>query len=236
MAPTATERTRTPAPTAASPTPTPAAIVLAEGLDDLTVTLDTQRAFRTAGHVRLRRLWSAAFTSALATDAATAATRARPPEHGPRTPVTTERMDLRRIPVATGPLLEALHPALTTLARTLSGRLLVPSFAVYGFLEGDDECILHYDTDQSDLTLLIMALGRVAPLRVHPELRGASEADLGRLECDPGWDRRSGIAVPYSASGLTAIRGRELPHHRPRGDVDGLAAVAALHYRSVFPT
>jgi len=235
MAPTATERTPE-HPAAVATGPDPEGIVRAEGLDERTVDLETRRAFLEVGHVQLGRLWSASFTEAMAADAEAASIDAHPPEHGPRTPVTAERMNLRRIPVATGPLLSATHQSLTRLARTLSGRLLVPSFAVYGFFEGDDECILHYDTDQSDITLLIMALGRVAPLRVHPELRGASEDDLGRLECDPGWDRRSGVTVPYSGSGLTAILGRELPHHRPRGGVDGLAAVAALHYRSVFPT
>jgi hypothetical protein len=163
-----------------------------------------------------------------------AASTAAVPDAGPRTPVTTERIGLRRIPVADGPLLLALHRSLTKLARTLSGRLLTPSFATYGFFEGDDECILHYDTDQSDVTLLIMALGQVAPLRIHPELRGADETDLGLLECDPDWDRTSGVAVPYPRAGLAAIRGRELPHHRPKGDIRGLAAVAALHYRAVY--
>ena len=209
-------------------------LVRLEGLADQAVPLATQRTFREQGHVRLEPLWSDAFADALAEDARHAFAAAAPPEAGPRTPVTTARTGLRRVPVAEGPLLLGLHGALTKLALTLSGRLLTPSFATYGYFERDDECILHYDTRYSDLTLLVMALGQVAPLRVHPELRGACEDDLGYLECDPSWDRQSGVAVPYPRLGLTAIRGRELPHHRPKGEVDGLAAVAALHYCTVY--
>jgi len=209
-------------------------LVRFEGLADQAVPLTTQRMFRDEGHLRLEPLWSEAFADALAAEARDRFAAAAPPDAGPRTPVTEVRTGLRRVPVAEGPLLLALHGALTKLALTLSGRLLTPSFATYGYFERNDECILHYDTKYSDLTLLIMALGQVAPLRVHPELRGASEDDLGRLECAADWDRGSGVAVPYPRLGLTAIRGRELPHHRPRGPVDGLAAVAALHYCTVY--
>ena len=209
-------------------------LVRSEALADQAVPLTTQRQFRAQGHLRIEPLWSDGFAEAMADEARTAFAGAAPPEVGPRTPVTAERTGLRRVPVAGGPVLLALHGALTKLARTLSGQMLTPSFATYGYFERDDECILHYDGEFSDLTLLIMALGQVAPLRVHPELHGVTEDDLGRLECDPEWDRGSGVAVAYPRLGLTAIRGRELPHHRPKGEVDGLAAVAALHYRSAF--
>jgi hypothetical protein len=205
-----------------------------EGLDDRVVSLRIQREFAAQGHLRIEPLWGDDFADALAADARTAFASAAPPDSGPRTPVTGDRSGLRRVPVAEGPVLRAMHGSLTKLALTLAGRLLTPSFATYGYFERDDGCILHYDGEYSDLTLLIMALGQVAPLRVHPELRDASEADLGRLEDDPEWDRTSGVAVAYPRLGLTAIRGRELPHHRPKGEVDGLAAVAALHYCSVY--
>jgi hypothetical protein len=191
--------------------------------------------FLDRGYARLDGLWTEALAAGLAADALAAATDRRPPATGPRTPVTDARTALRQVPVASGPLLDAVHHALVPLARTLSGRLVVPSFAVYGYFEDDDECILHYDTDASDVTLLVMALGEVAPLRVHPELRGRTVDELGALECDPTWDRLSGVPVPYTHAGLTAIRGRELPHHRPKGRVEGLSAVAALHYRSLYP-
>jgi hypothetical protein len=203
-------------------------------LADLRVDLVDQRAFLDTGYLRLDALWSTELADALASDALAQASQARPPDTGPRTPLSSARTSLRPTPVATGPVLAAVHQALLPMARTLSGRLVVPSFAVYGYFEGNDECILHYDTDASDVTLLIMALGQVAPLRMHPELRGLTVEQLGGLECDPTWDRQSGVSVAYSASGLTAIRGRELPHHRPKSTVTGLSAVAALHYRSLY--
>jgi len=209
-------------------------LVEREGLASRRVRLDVGRRFRDAGYARLDSVWGVELAAALAVDALDAADEARPPESGPRTPVTTERANLSRVPVATTPLLDALHQALAPMARTLTGRLVVPSFAVYGYFAGDDECILHYDTDASDITLLVMALGQVAPLHIHPELRGLSVDELGRLECDPSWDRQSGVPIEYSRSGLTAICGRVLPHHRPKGTLDGLSAVAALHYQAVF--
>jgi hypothetical protein len=44
-----------------------------------------------------------------------------------------------------------------------------------------------------DVSLLVMALGRVGALHLHPELRGATVDDLGGIESDPTWDRDSGV-------------------------------------------
>jgi hypothetical protein len=174
-------------------------------------------------------------SSAVSEEAAGAWASATLPVTGPRVPVSMERATGRKVPVATGRLLRHLHHSLTPLMRALSARCVVPSVAAYGYYEGDDTVVLHVDGETtSDLVVLFAALGEVGPLHLHPSLVGSTTEELGRLESDPAWDRAGGTTVTYPADGATAIRGNVVPHHRPGRRFDGLSAVAALHYRSLF--
>ncbi|GAA3070574.1 hypothetical protein GCM10020000_63880 [Streptomyces olivoverticillatus] len=146
----------------------------------------------------------------------------------------TRRLPRRATPAASGPLLAQVHLALTGTARALTGRLLVPTFAAYGYYEGDDEVFLHIDTEQCDLTLLTTAFGAVGPLHLHPGLVGATMERLGQLESDPEWDRTAGTRISYPPTGVTALDGHVLPHHRPGRPAPGVQAVAALCYRALF--
>ncbi|WP_414169667.1 hypothetical protein ACMATS_29950 [Streptoverticillium reticulum] len=200
-----------------------------------TVARADQRALAADGFVRLPGLWDRDLTGGLAAEARACRPYARIPENGPRTPVTARRRTGRPgTPAANGPLLARLHLALTGTARALSGRLLVPTFAAYGYYEGDDAVYLHTDTAQCDLTLLTTACGEVGPLHVHPDLAGRTAAELGSLESDPSWDRAGGVAVSYPATGVAALNGHRVPHHRPGGPAPGLNAVAALCYRAFY--
>ena len=190
--------------------------------------------FRTVGYMQLPNLWSASTSESLAREAAELRAHAVLPEEGPRTPLAPNRRPSRQTPAATGPVLSRLHHRLLGTARALSGRLLVPTFCAYGYYEMDDEVLLHVDLPDSEMALVTTALGDVGPLHVHPELRGSTIDDLGALESDPGWDRSSGVRLPYPRFGVTALLGTEMPHHRPGNPLEGLNAVAAMFYRSVF--
>ncbi|MFI9240223.1 hypothetical protein [Streptomyces cinnamoneus] len=203
-------------------------------LSRTTVTRAEQRSFAAHGHVRLPGLWDRALADGIAAEGRERHAVAEVPRRGPRTPVTARRLPRRGTPAASGPLLARVHLSLTGLARALTGRLLVPTFAAYGYYEGDDEVFLHIDTEQCDLTLLTTAFGDVGPLHVHPGLIGATMEQLGALESDPRWDRTGGTRVTYPHTGVTALDGHVLPHHRPGRPVTGPNAVAALCYRPLF--
>ena len=123
---------------------------------------------------------------------------------------------------------------LASVARALSGQFLEPSYSAYYIYEDNDEVRLHLDTDQCDLTLIAEAMGNLGPLRVHPELAGMTIAELFELEGDPTWDRESGIPVHHPRTGVTAFRGRRLPHHRPGREINGVGGIAALHFRDRY--
>ncbi|MEX2985163.1 hypothetical protein [Streptomyces sp. C36] len=199
-----------------------------------TVTRAQQRAFADWGYVPLAGLWDRALAEAVAAEGRRRHAVAEVPRDGPRTPVPARRAPRRPTPTTSGPLLARVHLALVGAARALTGRLLVPTFAAYGYYEGDDEVFLHVDTEQCDLTLLTVAFGEVGPLHVHPGLIGSTMERLGELEGDPGWDRTGGIRVTYPDTGVTALDGHVLPHHRPGRPRPGLHAVAALCYRSLY--
>ncbi|MFF4226815.1 hypothetical protein ACX9I7_27685 [Streptomyces sp. L500] len=198
------------------------------------VTPAARRSYADHGFVRLPGLWDRALADGIAREGRERWPHAEIPRHGPRTPVTARRITRRGTPAAGGPLLARTHLALTGTARALTGRLLVPTFAAYGYYEDDDEVFLHIDTEQCDLTLLTTAFGDVGPLHVHPGLIGSTMERLGELESDPRWDRAGGIRVGYPDTGVTALNGHVLPHHRPGRPRPGLHAVAALCYRSLF--
>jgi len=195
---------------------------------------DERRALAGGGYAQLEDLWDSAVADDLRREARVGWSSAAPPPDGPRTPVSEGRARGRPTPVATGPLLSRLHADLVRVARAVSGQLLAPTFAVYGYFPFDDEVVLHRDTDATDVVLLTTVLGRVGPLRLHPELEDATNDELGRLESDPAWDGASGVPVTYPRLGVCAFRGRRIPHHRRGRPVAELSAVAALHYRAVF--
>lgn len=193
-----------------------------------------QRFFFQTGYVHFEDLWTVEFAAALADEARDRWPFAELPKQGPRTPLVGTRMAHGVTPSATGPLLTGLHFSLVGLVRSLTGRLLVPTFSAYGYYNSNDRTLLHLDKEQCDVTLLTTALGDVGPLHLHPELRGKTMEELGALESDPAWDHTSGITVVYPARGLTALSGNVLPHNRPGMPIRQLAAVAALCYRSLF--
>ncbi len=199
-----------------------------------TVTTAERRAFAAHGHAALPGLWDRALAEGLAAEGRARRAHAEVPRRGPRTPVTARRTAPRATPAATGPLLARVHLSLTGLARALTGRLLVPTFAAYGYYEDDDEVLLHVDTEHCDLTLLTTAFGEVGPLHVHPGLIGSTTERIGELAGDPSWDRAGGVRVTYPALGVTALSGHVLPHHRPGRATPVPSAVAALCYRSLF--
>jgi hypothetical protein len=189
---------------------------------------------RTQGYVALDDLWPAAVGQTLATEADDLWNNARPPAIGPGRRVAPTRPVQLPTLLSGGEALSALHHDLVGVARSLTGQLLEPSFAFYYFYERNDEVRLHYDTDQCDLTMITEVLGDLGPLHMHPELQDLTTDDLFSLEDDPTWDRESGLPIHHPRSGLTAFRGRRLPHHRPGRPLDGLGAVAALHYRARY--
>ncbi len=195
---------------------------------------DEQRVFLSQGYVGLEGLWSIAFASALSREAGELMRTARPPGGRPRPPVVSSRSPSSQTTVADAPLLACLHFALVGSARALTGRMLVPAYAVFNYYAADDGVWLHVDTEGCELTLLTTVLGNVGPLHLHPELLGVSSERLEALEDTPGWDPNSGSLVEYPHLGALAHRGDTVPHHRPGRTVAEPSAVAALHYRSLF--
>ena len=189
---------------------------------------------RTRGHVALDGLWSEDVAAALAGEAGAVWRTARPPTIGPNRRVNPSRPGDRPTLLGKGPELERLHLDLLGLCRRLTGQMLEPSFAFYYFYSGDDEVRLHLDTPECDLTVISEVLGPLGPLHLHPELAGMSIDQLTALEADPSWDRESRVPIAHPRLGVTAFRGRRLPHHRPGRSLAGLGAVAALHYRSRY--
>jgi hypothetical protein len=193
-----------------------------------------QRFFRSNAFVHIDGLWTSRLSTALAEEASAQHAVAKVPPVGPRTMVEESRSARRPTTAATGELLSRLHLSLIGVVRALSGRLLVPTFSAYGYYEQNDETLLHLDSDQCDLTLLTTAIGRVGSLRLHPELRGLTMEELGKLERDPAWDRMGGRPIDYPTFGVTALAGNIMPHHRPGQNLSHQSAVAALCYRALW--
>jgi hypothetical protein len=189
---------------------------------------------RTRGHVALDGLWSEDVAAALASEAGAVWRTARPPTIGPNRRVAPSRTGERPTLIGKGPMLERLHLDLVGPCRRLTGQVLDPSFAAYYFYSGDDEVRLHLDTPQCDLTMISEVLGPLGPLHLHPELMGMTIDELVSLEADPAWERESGVPIAHPRLGVTAFRGRRLPHHRPGRSLAGLGAVAAHHYCSRY--
>lgn len=202
----------------------------------IVIGLDAQHEYLTRGFVRIDDLWSNDLSHAIAAEARAGYDVAELPEArpGPNTAESGNRSPARQTTLSMSPLLAALHEALTRVARVVSAKMVVPTVGTYGYYEKDDGCYLHLDTHAADVTFLIMALGHLGPLHMHPELEGSSVQLLHELENDPTWDRESGVPISYPRTGVAAIRGRVLPHHRPKSPINGVNAVAAIHYRVLF--
>jgi len=205
-------------------------------LTRMTVALDVSRRFQTDGFVRLDGLWGDEMADALEAEARAVEAAALRPDSapGPRTVPSRNRAPARQTTVDDAPLLDALHGALARLARVLSARVVAPSVGNYGYYEHDDACYLHVDVDDAEVTLLVTVAGRLGPLHLHPELVGLRPDQLHALEADPGWDRQSGRQLSYPRHGVAAIRGRQLPHHRPGVTITAPTIVAALQYGARF--
>lgn len=205
--------------------------------DQLTLrspTFAEQRFFLSAGYAHLEDLWSVELAAAIADEARSRWRFAEIPKQGPRTPVVGYRVSHRVTKSATGPLLTSLHFSLVGFVRSLTGRLLVPTFSAYGYYDINDNTLLHLDQERCHITLLTTALGKVGPLHLHPELQGKTMEELGAIESDPEWNHASGFPVVYPSKGVTALSGNILPHNRPGMPVSELSAVGALCYRSLF--
>jgi hypothetical protein len=202
----------------------------------LAVSLEVSRQFRTDGFVLLDGLWSDGLADALEAEVGSAEAAAIWPGSapGPDSVASQNRAPARQVTVDAAPVLAAVHVALARVARVLTGRLVVSTVGNYGYYELDDACYLHVDVDAADVTFLIAAAGHLGPLHLHPELVGRAPPELHALESDPTWDRHSGELLSYPRSGVAAIDGRVLPHHRPGATVTGLNAVAALQYGAPF--
>jgi hypothetical protein len=208
-------------------------------LDDISravIGLGAQREYLTRGYVRLDGLWSGHLTEALAAEARATHSLAVLPEARPGAGTTLpgNRAPARQVTVAQAPLLASLHRSLTRVVQALSAKMVTTSVGTYGYYEHDDGCYLHLDADWADVTFLISVLGRLGPLHMHSELIGADTSELEALETDPRWDSSSGEPISYPSTGVAAIRGRILPHHRPPSPVSGMTAVAAIQYRALF--
>jgi hypothetical protein len=197
-------------------------------------TPDARTRFLSCGFAVLPDLWSPSLSHELAGEAARLFPAAVAPSWRPRTPRPPAHAAGSTTPVARGPLLQELHTALTSLVRALSGRVLVPSFATYGFFPVDDGVVLHADTGAADVVLLTKVLGEVGPLHIRPDLAGQTPEQLSAHLGGPTWNPCTGVRLHHPGRGLTALRGASLPHHRPARAVPTLSAVAALHYRSPF--
>jgi hypothetical protein len=194
----------------------------------------TKAEFRARGYAELPDLWTRSTADALAEEAHRLFPEATDPDYGPRTPVASHRASGKVTRVASGPVLRELHASLASLVRSLSGRMLVGSFANYGYYPLEDGVILHADTEATEVVLLTTVLGSLGPLSIRPELQGRTPKELGECESDPYWNRDGGEMLSYPALGAAALRGALLPHHRVSRPVPTLSAVAALHYRSPF--
>lgn len=132
------------------------------------------------------------------------------------------------------PLLAQLHLSLVPLARAVSGKLLVPTCGWYNFYPFEDGIWLHVDVVDSDLVILTTVLGVVGPLHLHPDLADMSQDQLDVVQNGGEWDPNCGVPVDYPRFGIVAHRGRKIPHHRPGRRLTAPAAVAALHYKSLW--
>jgi len=190
--------------------------------------------FRSRGYVELPDLWAQTLVDALAEEADRLYPSAVDPPYGPRTPVSAHRRTGKVTRVASGPVLQDLHAGLASFVRSLTGRMMIGSFANYGYYPDEDGVVLHVDTEATEVVLLATALGSLGPLSVRPELRGRTPSELGELESDLQWDRAGGRPLSYPTFGAAALLGAQLPHHRVSKPVQSLSVVAALHYRSPY--
>ena len=207
--------------------------------------IDAHRHFVAHGFAALGDLWGSDLSRALADEARALSTQARSPGgRRVRPAIVPSRSGDGPSSTIIAPVLSDLHESLRGLARALSGRMLVPSYAVYNYYDSDDAVWLHVDSQPNDvgdvgrsaceMTLVVGALGEVGPLHVHPDLSGLTLEELEEVESADSWNPDSGLPVSYPEHGVLALSAQRIPHHRPARRVESLCAVAALHYSSFF--
>jgi hypothetical protein len=135
-----------------------------------------------------------------------------------------------------GPVLGALHGnrRIVSALRALSGRLLVPTSSAYLFYADGDHAGFHTDLTKCELVLLATVRGNLHPLMLHPDQAGSSARDLMLLGLETGGAPDGGTLLPSSASGVTVLRGRDIPHHRPACRPEERGVVVTLCYRAAF--
>lgn len=198
--------------------------------------IDERQQFISNGYVQLEELWRPDFAESLSNEARLVMLSANLPDvEGFKAGAGQGRAKLSTYNTMTlVPILKHLHFSQLPLVRALTGRLLVPAHAWYNFYLNDDSIWLHIDIQGSELVLLTTVFGDVGPLYLHPELQGKSQDELNAIQNDPKWEDKSGQPMAYPRHGLLAVNGNVIPHHRPGLSLPQPAAVAALHYTSLF--
>jgi hypothetical protein len=111
---------------------------------------------------------------------------------------------------------------------------MLPTSSAYLFYGAGSYVGLHVDLRRCEVILLTSVMGNLPPLRLHPRLAGTtpkSLLDLG-IEVTQGLD--DGEPMPSALLGPTALRGVDIPHHRPTCGDDESGVVATLCYQSAF--
>jgi hypothetical protein len=190
---------------------------------------------RDEGVCVLHDLWSEGLCRALADEAADVAVRHNRRE-GYSILAGGDLLGPFSYGTGTGPLLAALHAneRIVSALRGLSGRLLVPTSSAYLFYGGEDFAGLHSDLTKCELVLLATVSGNLRPLMLHPDQAGSSARDLELLGLETGGAPSGGAALPSAVSGATALRGTEIPHHRPACRLEERGVVVTLCYRAAF--
>src|SRR5205823_2549558 len=106
--------------------------------------------------------------------------------------------------------------------------------SAYLFYGPGDHAGLHADLRKCELVLLAPLAGNLRPLVLHPSLVGATPADLMAAGVETGGAPEGGTPLPSPRSGATALRGRDLPHHRPQCRPDEKGVVVTLCYQAAF--
>lgn len=190
---------------------------------------------RDEGVCVLNDLWSEGLGRALADEAADVAVRHNRRE-GYSILAGGDLLGPFSYGTGTGPLLAALHAneRILSALRGLSGRLLVPTSSAYLFYGGEDFAGLHSDLTKCELVLLATVSGNLRPLMLHPGLAGSSARDLELLGLETGGAPRGGAPLPSAVAGAIALRGKEIPHHRPACRLEERGVVVTLCYRAAF--
>jgi hypothetical protein len=195
------------------------------------------RRLRDEGLCVLNGLWSEGLDQALAHEAeAAVATATRNAREGYSLRPDGDLLGPFAFATGSGPVLRALHrsPRIVSAVRGLSGRLLVPTSSAYLFYSGADFAGLHADLTKCELVMLATVAGSLRPLVLHPALAGTSPEQLMTLGLESGGAPSGGVPLPPAERGVTVLRGKRIPHHRPACRADEVGVVMTLCYRAAF--